>query len=501
MMLFWEQFRQTWFYLAFSALVLWLIGYVLSREEAYDELLSRIHLLVAIVTFFFVFLEGSSRDLGLLTPKRRFTLPNSTYALFTAMGLYRIVIMLVYCGFLGWVQVRYLSQAILPPVWIYPLLVCPMVLWMQSLLYHLDAYGFRLGTVWWLIQGLPALAGGWVILVVCVPRIWTPDMWVLSFTLYVVLVLSGGVSGYIAFRDARHKATGKAPHFALFQWLVPLKMSFDPFILSPFFTQVWFEWRTYMAWLPKITALVIAINFGLSWVLRLFVTSIGLYDYILPDIASVIFPSVVAFVVGYYALRCPAGYLAFCGTRPVPLKTLVFAKIVAGGAAALAAIGVTVPIILANIGLSNLILGLQHLAPLSREYLEMMSVLIFTGSAWLVLFTGRLFLIVWLTTAAWLVFIEEVFGIDGSWTAVGVLLALIVLCLMIAALIARNRGHDWFQHIAWGRIVQVVSPVLLLAFVGYLIKEPVYVYSFLTVFFAVIAFVWTYLVMYRRRFQ
>lgn len=461
-MLLWEQFRQTWIFWTLGALALWAFG--AGAEEAYYEenLEAAFPLAVTLITLCFLFMQGSYRDMRPATPRRLYSLPVSTRYLFVTLSAYRVAVMLLFGLFLGWVQDRYLPRAMLPPSWVYPLVLPPMTLWVQALIALIGAYGIYRGPARWALQSVPIMAAAAIIMAQpIVSKVYAGILLSLLFAAWCF------ITGYAAFRDARHAAA--SPRGVNFRFLHvrrrmdillplgPIKQCMSLFP-ADFRAQFCFEWRAYMAWLPRLTAIALGLLLALKGMLLMAHSFRQWYMnayFEFEDSFIMLFPCCIAFGVGFYALRSPKHYLAFCCTRPIAFKTQVRAKL-AAGALATAAAGALVS---AALCVNTLFLGAQ------TPWFGAKTVLIALVTTWTMLFTGRLFLLAGLTfpvfTSVLLLFPLENMDWDVSYPGLGIPVIMGAMTAIAWAVIRHRRGEAWVSRRALGRMLLLFFPAAL----------------------------------------
>lgn len=457
-MLLWEQFRQTWIFWTLGALALWAFG--AGADEAYYEetLEAAFPLTVTLITLCFLFMQGSYRDMRPATPRRLYSLPVSTRYLFVTLSAYRVAVMLLFGLFLGWVQDRYLPRAMLPPSWVYPLVLPPMTLWVQALIALIGAYGIYRGPARWALQSVPIMAAAAIIMAQpIVSKVYAGILLSLLFAAWCF------ITGYAAFRDARHAAA--SPQGVNFRFLhvrrrMDIRLPLGPFkqyltLFPPDFrAQFYFDWRAYMAWLPRLTAIVLSLLLAMKGMLLMVHSFRQWYMnayFEFEDSFIMLFPCCIAFGVGFYALRSPKHYLDFCCTRPIPFKTQVRAKLAAGALATAATAALTSAALCVN----TLFFSAE------TPWLGAGAVLLVLVSTWAMLFTGRLLLFAGLTLLALSITLELILmeSLDKDVVYLN-LWAPVIMGVMTAtawAVIRHRHGEAWISR-------RVLEHMLLLFF-------------------------------------
>ncbi len=468
-MLLWEQFRQTWAFFIIGALVIWSFGVLESQNAIFREFEATIPLAVTLITLCCMFLQGTPSNLRLIPPPRMYSLPISTGALFTALSAYRVTIMMLFSLILGWVQDRYLPKADLPPSWAYPIAMLPLTLWMQTLVNLMGAYGIYRGLAHWVLQAIPAMLGT-VISVALLLSSRTPASVGVAMLLYGIITVLGASTGYIALRNARHAASRRGVDIAAYtkflrqcEIVSSVTACWRRLIPSAFRAQFCLEWRAYMVWLPRITAMVLGILLVLKVILLVLYRFEGwrLHNYLEFENAALMFlPGSIAFGVGFYALRSPNNYLAFCCTRPLSLKTQIRAKLAAG------ALAIATAMLL--VGAACCINVLIERARMPRIQVEMIVIAAatFIFAAWVMLFTGRLLVLAWLASFPVIVLTPnpEIL-IQEFGHAVSVYFSVILgagAALAWAALRQRC-GEPWFPRREWGRMLYACAAATLIS--------------------------------------
>jgi hypothetical protein len=176
---------------------------------------------------------------------------------------------------------------------------------------------------------------------------------------------------------------------------------------EPLRTQVWFEWKNVMGRQFRTTIVLLGLLFLASgpvlwWFLEASGVSVfvgvaeNLYREMVVPTAGVI-AGVVAFVVGYHALRFRTAALGFEAVRPMSTTTMVHAKLLAG---LLASCGSALAVVIACVAL--LALGCAIAGDITPwrvvlRFVVMLPLLFVVAAAtvWVSLFMGRLLLVVW----------------------------------------------------------------------------------------------------------
>ena len=145
------------------------------------------------------------------------------------------------------------------------------------------------------------------------------------------LVVSAWVVSVAAISTARHgdhalvwKDTRRTRH--------TLWARLEAFRASPLAAQARFEWRNTARYLPLLTCVGLLLALGACMLLR------ARGSWAVAFVFGTSLPAALACGVGFYLERCSKPYLAFAATRPLSVRTLAHAKILAGGMAVAASL-------------------------------------------------------------------------------------------------------------------------------------------------------------------
>jgi hypothetical protein len=220
-------------------------------------------------------------------------------------------------------------------------------------------------------------------------------------------------------------------------------------------TQIWFEWRNAMAWLPVAT---LVLTLPLVIILTLAILGVKLFQNSLPLTFAPLVICATSLGTGYYLLRCSPEYLGFVGIRPMALRTMIRAKF----AAALFGLLLTyTAIVTVFLPLLVFLLGYLHVSVQNVVVgIMIWNLIIALPAAWVALFLGRVLAVYLVAFSIPWVLAVIVAGEDSALTAAVIVAGGIVAAASLGAMAVSLNRNGLFSR----RSALVLVLVMLLVY-------------------------------------